>query len=285
MTHRWLVLAASLSACAPSVLVHPDDDTYRRSIEHFRHVRELVAASTAPDDEQLMFLQAEALFRYRFAMPSHSTGSWFAETAAAVTDLPVFESLASSLDLVALRLRTVDGAVQLWETLLQRDPKTPLRALADYQLGWAYRNAIASGFPRDTDRAFDDLSACCKDSPLTALAAEARRVRWKSQARAAVWSLVPGLGQMYVGHYASGTVRLAIALATTAMVFTPAAIAFERRDDLSWHNDWPLLVVGAVGATLLAIDYSSSYQDAMRGVLEYNEQREDAFEAAHPDAP
>jgi hypothetical protein len=285
MRLRWLVLAASLSACAPSVLVHRDDDTYRRAIGHFQHVRDLVAASLAPDDEQLMFLQAEALFRYRFAIPSHSAASELAETAAAVTNLPVFESLASSLDLVTLRLRSVDGAVQLWETLLDRDPKTPLRALADYQLGWAYRNAIAAGFPRDTDRAFDDLASCCKDSPLTPFAAEAKRVPWKSQARAAVWSLVPGLGQMYVGNYGSGAVRLAIALATTAMIATPAAIAFERRGDLSWGHDWPLLLTAAIGATLLAIDYSSSYQDAMRGVLEYNERREDAFEAAHPEAP
>ena len=75
MRLRWLVLAASLSACAHSVLVHPDDDTYRRAIDHFRNVRTLVAASLAPDDEQLMFLQAEALFRYRFVIPNHSVGS------------------------------------------------------------------------------------------------------------------------------------------------------------------------------------------------------------------
>jgi hypothetical protein len=62
-------------------------------------------------------------------------------------------------------------------------------------------------------------------------------------------------------------------------------IAYQRSGDLSWNKDWPLLVTGIAGATVLAIDYTNSYQAALRAVLEHNEQVEADFEAAHPDAP
>ena len=42
---------------------------------------------------------------------------------------------------------------------------------------------------------------------------------------------------------------------------------------------------GVVGAAILVTDYSLSYQDALRAVIEYNERHEQAFEDAHPDAP
>ncbi len=61
-------------------------------------------------------------------------------------------------------------------------------------------------------------------------------------------------------------------------------IAYERRD-LNISSDWPLLVSGVVGATVLAVDYTNSYTDALRAVLEYNERSERAFEDDHPDAP
>ena len=67
------------------------------------------------------------------------------------------------------------------------------------------------------------------------------------------------------------------------MIVVPAGIAYERRHDLSWSRDWPLILIGAV--TILTSDYSSSYADAQRAVLDFNEQHEAAFEDAHPDAP
>jgi len=232
-----------------------------------------------------MFLQAESLYRYRFVTPTRSAGAYLAQAGAALIELPVLESLAGSLDLYSLRLRTSDGAVQLWETLIDRHPSSPLAPLALYRLGWAYRSSMASGFPRDSDRAFAELARCCHDTAVAPFAAAARRVPWKSPGTATAWSLVPGLGQMYVGEYGNGTARLAIALAAAAMIIAPAAIAYERRHDLSWHDDWPLIITIAGGATILAVDYSSSYQDAMRGVVEYNERAEAEFERAHPDAP
>jgi hypothetical protein len=279
---RYLALAAVLLGCAPPAVIRADDTTYRRALEHYKTTRRLITESLAPEDDQAMFLQAEGLWRYRFEAAPRSALSYVALAGAAIVQLPVLESYSGALDLYTLRVKTTDGAVQLWETLLARDPQTPLRPLVMYRLGWAYRNVIASGFPRTSDKAFDAVAA---DSSLAAYAAAAKQVAHKSQPRAAFWSIVPGGGQLYTGHTASGVIRLGIAVASLAAFVVPTVLAYERRDNLSWSADWPLLVSAAVGGTVLAFDYSSSYDDATRTVLEYNEQREAEFERAHPDAP
>jgi hypothetical protein len=197
----------------------------------------------------------------------------------------VLDSFAAALDLYSLRLKTYDGAIQLWETLLARDPSTPLRPLALYRLGWAYRTSLASGLPRGSDPAFDEILARHAASPLAPLAAEARRAPWKSQGTATAWPLLPGAGQIYAGELRNGAVRLAIAAVAAGMVVVLSVIVYERRDDLAWRHDWPLLVTGIVNAILVTTDYSSSYQDALRAVLEDNERSEVEFEDHHPDAP
>ncbi len=280
-----IIVALVLGGCGGSVLIRRDDTTYRRAIEHYKRARMLVAQSLASDDEQAIFMQAEGLFRYRFAPPGRGFASIAAQAGASLIDLPVLDSLAGSLDLYSLRTKTNDGAVQLRETLLKQYPSTPLRPLTLYRLGWAYRNTIASGFPGSSDRAFDELAASNASSPLVPLAGDAKRVAYKSPGTATAWSIVPGLGQMYVGEYGNGTVRLGVALSAAAMVIVPAVIAYERRSDLTWGHDWPLLLSGIAGATILTIDYSMSYQDALRAVLEFNERREAEFETAHPAAP
>ena len=277
-------LLCALAGCGGSALIRRDDEAYRRSLEHLQRTRQLVAESQAPDEDQAIFLQAEGLFRYRFAPPGRGFGSYLAQTMAAAVDFPVLDSLAGALDLYSLRLKSYDGAAQLWETLLARSPSTPLRPLALYRLGWAYRNSIASGLPGGSDQAFDELARHA-GSPLAPLAAEARQTAWRSQGRATALSLVPGMGQIYAGETRNGAVRLAIALVASGMVLVPGVIAFERRNDLSWGRDWPLLVTGIAGAIILTTDYSSSYQDALRAVLEYNERSEMAFENSHPAAP
>jgi len=279
------VLALVLGGCGQSVLIQKSDLSYRRAIEHLQRTRQLVTESLAPDDDQAIFLQAEGFFRYRFAPAGRSFGSYIAQATASIIDLPVLESLAGSLDLYSLRIRTNDGAVQLWETLLARNASTPLRPLTLYRLGWAYRKAIASGFPGSSELAFDELITKHPDSPLAPIATLAKQVPWKSQASATAWSIVPGLGQIYAGESGNGAIRLSIALAAATAVIVPSILALQRGSDLSWSHDWPLLTVGVVGASVLAIDYSSSYQDAQRAVVDFNERRETEFEDSHPAAP
>jgi hypothetical protein len=280
-----VALALALGGCGQSVLIHNSDPGYRRAIEHLQRTRQLVTESLATDEDQAIFLQAEGFFRYRFASPGRSFGSYLAQATASIIDLPVLDSLAGSLDLYSLRIRTNDGAVQLWETLLARNPSTPLRPLTLYRLGWAYRKAIASGFPGSSERAFDGLITKDPGSPLAAIAAQAKQVPWKSQSSATAWSIVPGLGQIYVGESASGAIRLSIAVAAATAVLVPSILALQRGSELSWRHDWPLLLIGVAGASVLAIDYSSSYQDAQRAVVDFNERREAEFEDSHPTAP
>src|SRR3954469_8200749 len=104
----WLALrrAAALCSCSDSALSRSNDTAYRRSLQRLQHTRQLVAASLAPDDEQAMFLQAEGLFRYRFAAPGRAIGSYVAQTMAAAVDFPVLDSLAGDLDLYSLRLKS-----------------------------------------------------------------------------------------------------------------------------------------------------------------------------------
>jgi len=271
--------------CGHSALIRSDDRTYQRAIERFKRTRRLVAESLATEDDQAMFMQAEGLFRYRFAPPGRGFASYLAQTAASTIDLPVLDSFAGALDLYSLRLKTYDGAVQLWESLLAHDPSTPLRPLALYRLGWAYRNSIASGLPGGSEQAFDELIAKHAGSPFAPLAGQAKQVPWKSLDSATAWSIVPGMGQIYAGEAGNGAVRLGIAIAAAGMVIVPSVIAYRRRNDLSGGHDWPLLATGIAGAIILTTDYSSSYQDALRAVVEYNERREAEFEDHHDAAP
>jgi hypothetical protein len=283
-----LLLTCSIlsASCGTSVLVRPDDAAFWSAQDHLAAITSRLEAAAVPPPERVLFLQAEALYRYRFEPPRRGTLSYLAQGAAAVTDFPAFQALAGSLDLADLRLRMYDGSVQLWETLLQRHPRSTLRPLTLYRLGWAYRSAGASGLPRRSGNdAFDALASEAPGTPLAALAALARSTPSKSKSTATGLSLVPGLGQMYVGEPLNGVVRLAVALAAVALVAVPVVIAYDRRQDLGWRRDWPLLATGLGGLVLLSMDYTSAYQDALRGVVDFNERAEARFESGHPDAP
>lgn len=231
-------------------------------------------------------MQAEGFYQYRFAPPSRGGVSYLGELGAAVTDFPVLQSFSGSLDLRELRLRSTDAAIQLWETLLAQQPKTVLRPLALYRLGWAYPTSDVLGLPRKTgSEAFDDLLAEAPGTNLAKLAREAKAVPMKRKGTAAAWSVVPGLGQFYVGEKLSGTIRLGIALASLAAVVVPVYVGYQRRAELTWQRDWPLLAASVGGLIVLSFDYTTSYEDAMRGVVEWNERAEASFEEAHPDAP
>ena len=279
-------VGAAAGGCGHTPLIRPDDPVLADSQRHLAKTAAAVEALQPPAPERLLFMQAESFYRYRFQAPPRNAASTAAVVAAVVTDLPAFQALAGSLDLIDLRLRGADGAIHLWETLLVRDPNTRLKPLALYRLGWAYRNASVSGLPRESgDAAFDELTTFAPGSDLAVLAAAARREPWKSKDTATELSLIPGLAQFYLGHTLSGTVRLTVGLASLAMIAVPIYVAYQRRSDLSWSNDWPLLATGLGGLILLSVDYTLSFQDAMAGVVEFNDRVEADFEARHPEAP
>jgi hypothetical protein len=282
------IMLTSASGCATSALVRDDDTTFNRAAARLERTSSEVEATGSPPAERALFLQAESFYRYRFTTSGRGGAALTAEAAAAITDFPALQAFAGSLDLVDLRMRSADAAVQLWETFLRRYPSSRLRPLALYRLAFAYRSASISGLPRESgDWAFDELTRCgAPDDPAIAAAVpDARAVHWKSKDAAARWSLVPGLGQMYVGETLSGSIRLAVALAAAAAVVVPVVIGAQRSSGLTWSRDWPLLATGVAGLVVLSIDYTGSYEDAMHGVVRWNEREEAKFEDAHPSAP
>jgi hypothetical protein len=197
------------------------------------------------------------------------------------------ESARAPADETALMIQAApDAAVQLWETYLARYTNGSFRGLALYRLGWAYRSTGAAGLPRQSgDEAFAQLQREDAGSPIASLAASAQHLGWKSKAAASAWSVVPGLGQMYCGRYGLGTAYLLVGVAAATMIIAPLAVGYQRRHDLSWQHDWPLLALGVGGLFVLSLDYTVAYQDAMARVVEWNEAIEDAFESTHPEAP
>ncbi len=287
---RWaavfLLFGLPVSACSSSVLIHRDDSTFVRAQSRLARTTVIVDQQHPEAADRALFLQAESFYRYRFEPPPRGVLGNIVQAAAVAVELPMLQAVAGSLDILDLRLRTYDGAVHLWESMLLHNPQTVLRPLTLYRLGWAYRSSGVSGFPRDSgDEAFDELIRLAPATPLGALALQARAVPWKSKEAATAWSIVPGLGQIYVGEPRNGVVRLALALASAAMVAAPAAIAYQRRDDLTWNRDWPLLATAFGGLILLSIDYTTAYQDALRGVVQWNERAEATFDEWHPEAP
>jgi hypothetical protein len=282
--------AATLAAgCAGSVLVRRDDTTFSRSLAALDRTRAEVEAIGAAREEAALFLQAEALYRYRFDPPARGFGNYLAQTLAVASEFAPLQAMAASAGMFGLRLRVYDGAVQLWETLLDRHPATPLRPLVLYRLGWAYRSAGTGGLPRDSgDQAWDELVAQQPAAPLGALASAARRVPWKSQDTAIELSIVPGVGQMYAGEYGNGTARLAVAIACAALIIVPAYLLYRNiseRDGVAFRQDWPYVASSFAGIILLNVAYTTAYQDALRAAVQFNERQEAAFEARHPEGP
>lgn len=283
----YLVVTLLLSACAStSVLVKTGDSTFKYAQKRLSHTNQVVDELNPSLEDRTLFLQAEGFYRYRFEPLEQSSAVYFAQAASAITDFPGFQSFAGSLSLSDIRLRSSDSAVQLWETLLLQHPQTKLRPLTLYRLGWAYRYVGAEGLPRKSpDEAFDLLIKEEPASSLASFAREAKNVPWKSKSTAATRSLLPGLGQMYVGEIQSGVVRLAIAVVAAIAIATPFYEASRRNSELKWDQDWQLIATGLGGLIVLSFDYTSSYQDSMRGVVQWNDRAELEFEKSHPEAP
>ena len=289
-SYAFVAVGLAVSACsASSVLIRKDDSTYERSRRRFERTWQLVEADSAAKTEAPMFLQAEALYRYRFVPPLRSPGGYVAQGAAAALDFPAFQAIAASLDLFDLRLKANDGAIQIWETLLEWYPQTSLRPLTLYRLGWAYRSKITAGFPRDDpNELFQKLLKDFPTSPLAPLAAEAAAVPRKSPNTATRWSIIPGAGQIYARETGNGLTRLGIAVVGAAMVIVPsvlAALKANRNEHISTGEGLAYAGVAVGGLVILSIDYTLAYQDALRAVTQFNEREEEKFEDRHPDAP
>lgn len=282
-----LILALLLPGCSgSSILIRADDATFVEAQSRMTRMAARVNELNPPRAERTLFLQGESFYQYRFNPPPRNTKSFLAEAAAAMTDFPAFQALAGSLSLLDIRIRASDSAIQLWESLLLNYPKTQLRPLTLYRLGWAYRNVSVEGAPRESpDEAFDDLIKESGGTPLASLAQEAKSIDWKSKRTAASRSLIPGLGQIYVGETGSGIVRMGVAAIAVAAIVIPILIARRRSADLNLKHDWPLMATGFGGLVLLSLDYTSSYEDAMRGVVQWNERAENDFNRTHPSAP
>ncbi len=246
--HIFMLLVLSYGCTTPSVLIHPDDKVFAEAQLKLETTFRELEKNPAPILEKMQFLQAESHYRYRFEPPIRSTTSYFAEAAAAITDFPAFQALAGSLDVGDLRLRSADSAVQLWETLLIMHTKTQLRPLTLYRLGWAYRNIGIAGLPRaSANDAFDSLMKEFPESPLAPLAEAAKSVDWKSKDVASARSVIPGLGQLYVGETKNGVIRIGVAATAAAAILVPAYIASHRKNALVWSKDWGLLLSGLSG--------------------------------------
>ncbi len=276
-----MLIAGLLNACAASsVLIRQDDQTFSRAQQQLQRTEKTVDELKPEPSERILFMQAEGFYRYRFLPSERSTGKYLAEAAAAITDFPGFQSLAGSLGLQELRFRAPDSAVQLWETLLELHPQTRLRPLTLYRLGWAYRSVGTQGLPRSSPEAFNELIKEQPNSSLAAFAKEAKTVPWKSKETAAVRSLIPGFGQMYLGETRNGLVRLGIAVAALVAVAAPAYAAARGR-----HVSPLEVAAGLGGLIVLSFDFTSSYDDAVRGVVRWNERAESEFNRANPSAP
>ena len=276
-----MLIGGLLNACsANSVLIRQDDQTFSIAQQQLQRTEKTVDELKPEPSERILFMQAEGFYRYRFLPSERSTGKYLAEAAAAITDFPGFQSLAGSLDLEDLRFRSPDSAVQIWETLLELHPQTKLRPLTLYRLGWAYRNVGAQGLPRSSPEAFDELIKEQPNSSLAAFAKEAKTIPWKSKETAAVRSLIPGFGQMYLGETRNGLVRLGIAVAALLAVAAPVYAAAHGH-----HTSSLDVAAGVVGLIVLSFDFTSSYDDTMRGVVLWNERAESEFNLANPSAP
>lgn len=76
-----------------------------------------------------------------------------------------------------------------------------------------------------------------------------------------------------------------VAIAAGIAIAVPIIEASRRDREQSWNHDWPLLATGLAGLIVLSFDYTSSYEDSMRGVVDWNEKKEMEFNYKHPEAP
>ncbi len=278
----FMFAVVAITGCAsPPILIQKDDPTYLRAQRRLQRTLVLVDGMKVSPAERTMFMQAESFYRYRFEQPPRSNKTLFTEVLAAATDFPLFQSLASSFDLFNLRVRAPDAAVQIWESFLKRYPNSKLQPLVLYRLGWALRSVGVTGFKHtNPNDAFNELIHEDPKSQLAVYAHEAEKVPWRSKRVADARSLIPGLGQFYVGDDKGGAIRLAAAILGALAIAYPTYVGIKNQ-----NVTWADATLGLGGLILLSFDYTNAYENAQWGVLKWNERAEKEFDAAHPNAP
>lgn len=269
--------------CTPSLLIPPGDATFNHAQARYARGVAVALSGTvraAPSPDQALLLQADAFDRYRFNLLPPNGEAMAVQIAAATTDFAPLDFLAASSEIGNLRIQAYNAAAQLYETLLARDPASPLAPLALYRLGWAYRCVSMGGFPRDSEGAFRALLKSAPDSPLAGLARDALNVPYKTLGKATAWSILPGAGQMYVGEWGQGWLRLGVAAGFGGLALAPLTSMLVQG-----RLDWLGVALSSLGLVGLEVTYTTAYQDAERATLDYNEAHEAAFETAHPGAP
>ncbi len=276
-----LVCVCVCWGCATTLPLRTSDPKFAAAEQHLRESADRLTRPKALAPDEVLFLQAESFYYYRFELKrARSTESYFAQAAAAFTDFAPLTVLAASQGLFELRLRAYDSAAQLYSTLGSEYPRSRLRPVALYRLGWVCRSTSSDGFPCSSEDSFGALAREYADSPLALIARDAVRIPSKSLGRATMWSVLPGAGQIYAGETLNGTVRFSVGAGFGALALLPI-IRMVRAERFGWLPT-ALSLVGIVG---LQVTYTTSYQDAQRAVLDFNERQEAAFEAAHPPAP
>ncbi len=276
-----LCVACLCWGCATAAPLRLDDPAFAAGQSRLRETAGRLAGAKPLAPDEGLFLQAESFHAYRFHLRrSRSVESYLAQTLAAFTDFAPLTVIAASQGIFDLRLRAYDGAAQLYQALVAGYPASALRPLALYRLGWACRSTSDDGFPCASRDAFAALERDDPSSPLADLARDAARVPSRSLDRATLWSILPGAGQIYAGEVLDGTVRLSVAAAFGALALVPL-VGMVRARRFGWFPT-ALSLAGVVG---LQVTYTTSYQDAQRAVLDFNERHEAAFVAGHPGAP
>ena len=285
--YAGLVLLPVLSGCAPSVLLKQEDPIFDYASERLQ--KDLGRVAAAPFDsspivnvpaDKALFIQAESFYWYRFSLPQPSARALATKALAAATDFAPMSVWAASTEMNQLRMQSYNGATQLYEHLVERYPNSDLKPFALYRLGWAYRNVGIEGFSRNGNDALEELVAEYPSSPFAPFAKQVMQIPFKTQEKAAAWSLIPGAGQMYVGECKLGVIHLSIATTFAAMAAIPPIVMVQKQN-LSWVG----LGISAVGVIGLQVTYTIAYEDAQHRAITFNERQEREFENRHPEAP
>ena len=273
-----LIISLANTSCSSttSVLIQHDDNAFSKAQTHLQEIKKEIEKVDPPSTEANIFMQGEGFYQYRFTPPPKSNAKYFAEAASAITDFPAFQSLAGSLDMIDLRFRASDSAVQLWETLLQEHPNTVLKPITLYELGWAYRNIGAQGFPRSSDEVFNELIQEKPNSHWAILAKEAKKIPYKTKDEASFYSMIPGMGQIYLDETQSGLTRLGIAILGLVAVAVPVYNASRGH-----HTSYASTALGLGGLITLSFDFTNSYENAIQGVVKWNEKAESDFQSRY----